>query len=170
MQYEKVYIQKTREGSAVRETIADFDIYCADMPFRLFVEAKEPSKRDWADEHGDDEYIPEDGLKMKAYTMDVKFCCKGDKYSSNEKIRKFISYLTGMDGTGAELKMYCTWTKIGRKGIRFDKLNDKAELVRDGDGDILVFTITFKVNDPTTDVLPIVDANNEVKELRVIRL
>lgn len=166
MQYEKVYIQKTKTGSHVKETIADFDIYCADMPFKLFVEAKTPSKRDWFDEHGDDEYIPESGLKLKAYSMDVKFCCKGDKYSSNEKIKKFINYLTGLDGSGAEMKMYCTWTKIGRKSIRFDKLNDKAELVRDNDGDTLVFTITFKVNDPVTDVAPVVDTHNTVTDLR----
>ena len=59
-----------------------------------------------------------------------------------------------MDGTGAVMMMYCTWTKIGRKEMRFDKLNDKAELVRDNDGDTLVFTITFKVNDPVSDVSP----------------
>ncbi len=166
MKYEKVYIQKIGTGSPVKETIADFDIYCADMPFKLFVEAKAPSKRDWFDEHGDDEYIPNGGLKLKAYTMDVRFCCKGDKYSSNEKIKKFINYLTGLDGSGAEMKMYCTWTKIGRKGIRFDKLNDKAELLRDEDGDTLVFTITFKVNDPITDITPIIDTHNIVTTLR----
>nr|DAQ42756.1 MAG TPA: hypothetical protein [Caudoviricetes sp.] len=166
MKYEKVYIQKIGTGSPVKETIADFDIYCADMPFKLFVEAKAPSKRDWYDEHGDDEYIPNGGLKLKAYTMDVRFCCKGDKYSSNEKIKKFINYLTGLDGSGAEMKMYCTWTKIGRKGIRFDKLNDKAELLRDEDGDTLVFTITFKVNDPITDITPIIDTHNIVTNLR----
>ena len=164
MKYEKVYIQKIGTGSPVKETIADFDIYCADMPFKLFVEAKAPSKRDWFDEHGDDEYIPNGGLKLKAYTMDVRFCCKGDKYSSNEKIKKFINYLTGLDESGAEMKMYCTWTKIGRKGIRFDKLNDKAELLRDEDGDTLVFTITFKVNDPITDITPIIDTHNIVKK------
>lgn len=166
MKYEKVYIQKIGTGSPVKETIADFDIYCADMPFKLFVEAKAPSKRDWFDEHGDDEYIPNGGLKLKAYTMDVRFCCKGDKYSSNEKIKKFINYLTGLDESGAEMKMYCTWTKIGRKGIRFDKLNDKAELLRDEDGDTLVFTITFKVNDPITDITPIIDTHNIVTALR----
>lgn len=166
MKYEKVYIQKIGTGSPVKETIADFDIYCADMPFKLFVEAKAPSKRDWFDEHGDDEYMPNGGLKLKAYTIDVRFCCKGDKYSSNEKIKKFINYLTGLDGSGAEMKMYCTWTKIGRKGIRFDKLNDKAELLRDEDGDTLVFTITFKVNDPITDITPIIDTHNIVTNLR----
>lgn len=98
--------------------------------------------------------------------MDVKFCCKGDKFSSNAKIQKFLRYLTGLDGSGAEMKMYCTWTKIGRKGIRFDKLSDKADLIRDEDGDVLVFTITFKVNDPITDILPIMGEGNVVKDLR----
>lgn len=167
MRYDKVYIQKTKNGSTVKETVADFDIYCADIPFKLFVEAKDPSKRDWMDEHGDDEYIPDSGLKLKAYTMDVKFCCKGDKFSSNAKIQKFVEYLTGMDGSGAVMMMYCTWTKIGRRGIRFDKLNDKAELVRDGDGDTLVFTITFKVNDPVSNITPI-SASGVVTELRKV--
>lgn len=167
MNYDKVYIQKMKEGAAVKETVADFDIYCAEIPFRLFVEAKDPSKRDWMDEHGDDEYIPDSGLKLKAYTMDVKFCCKGDKFSSNVKIQKFVEYLTGMDGSGAVMMMYCTWTKIGRRGIRFDKLNDKAELVRDGDGDTLVFTITFKVNDPVSNITPI-SASGVVTELRKV--
>lgn len=49
MQYEKVYIQKMRDGSPVMETIADFDIYCAEMPFKLFVEVKDPAKREWVD-------------------------------------------------------------------------------------------------------------------------
>lgn len=160
MQYEKVYIQKTKDNAVVKDTIADFDIYCADMPFKPFVEAKEPSKRDWLDEHGEDEYLPEGGLKMKSYTMDVKFCCKGDKFSSNKKIINFINYLVGLDGTGVEMKMYCTWTKIGRTGIRFDKLSDKAELVRGEDGDTLVFTITFKVNDPLSDIVPSYNSDN----------
>lgn len=166
MKYEKVYIQKMKQGATIKETVADFDIYCAEMPFKLFVEAKDPSRRDWMDEHGSDEYIPESGLKMQSYTMDVKFCCKGDKYSSNAKIQKFVKYLTGMDGTGATMLMYCTWTKIGRSDIRFDKLNDKAELIRDEDGDTLVFTITFKVNDPVSDVVPTYNSDNSVIGLR----
>lgn len=166
MGYDKVYIQKMKERAAVKETVVDFDIYCADIPFKLLVEAKDLSKQDWNDEHGDDEYIPIGGLKLKAYTMDVKFCCKGDKYSANAKVQKFLKYLLGLDGTGAEMMMYCTWTQIGRAGIRFDKLNDKAELVRDSDGDTLVFTITFKVNDPLSDVSPSYDANNVVIGLR----
>ena len=44
MKFEKVYIQKMVDNAKPVETISDFDIYCADMPFKLFEEAKEPSK------------------------------------------------------------------------------------------------------------------------------
>ena len=165
MKFEKVYIQKMVDNAKLVETISDFDIYCADMPFKLFEEAKEPSKRDWHDEHGEDEYIPADGLVMKPYTMDGKFCCKGGRDSANAKISKFLKYITGRDGSGAEMKMYCTWTGIGRRGIRFVKLNDNAELVRDDNGDILVFKVTFKVNDPVTDIAPIFNNGNKVTGL-----
>lgn len=165
MNFDKVYIQKTQDNARLVETVKDFDIYCADMPFKIAEEAKDLTSRDWADEDGEDEYIPPTGLKMKSYTMDVKFCCKGDKGSSNAKIAAFIDYLTGRDKTGAEMKMYCTWTRVGRKGIRFEKLNDDAELIRDDDGDILVFTVTFKVNDPVTDVSPVYGMNNEITGL-----
>nr|DAR09477.1 MAG TPA: hypothetical protein [Caudoviricetes sp.] len=166
MQYDKVYLQKMKASSPVKETVADFDIYCASMPFKLYSDAKDLSKRDWYDEHGEDEYIPEEGLKLKSYTIDVTFCCKGDKNSSNIKIKKFLDYLTGNDGSGVELKMYCTWTKIGRKSVRFTKLNDDARLVRDDDGDVLVFKVSFKVNDPITDISPIVNGMNVITDLR----
>ena len=75
MRFDKVYIQKTQSNAPLVETVKDFDIYCADMPFKIAEEAKGLTSRDWADEDGEDEYIPPTGLKMKSYTMDVKFCC-----------------------------------------------------------------------------------------------
>lgn len=153
----KVYMQKESDGSEVKETIADFGIYCADIPFSITGDAKEVTSRNWYDEDGLDEYIPANGLKISAYDMEVKFCCKGDKFSANTTIRKFLDYIIGKDGTGAMLKMYCDYTNIGRRHIRYVKMDDKAELVRDEDGDILVFSISFKVGDPITDITPTFD-------------
>ncbi|MCR5077398.1 MAG: hypothetical protein K6A82_05090 [Prevotella sp.] len=165
MNYEKVYIQKTKAGSTVKETIADFDIYCANIPFKLFVEAKEPSKSDWMDEHGDDEYIPESGLKLKGYTREEKLCCKGGQDSSRVKIDKFLKYLTGMDGTGTEMKIYCTWTGISRQGMRFDKLDDNAELAREDNEEILVLKVTFKAYNSVGNVSPQYDNDKQVTGL-----
>ena len=162
MECDKVYLQKTKPNSLVVETIKDFDIYCSKIPFKTFSDVKDPSKRDWYDEHGDDEYLPDSGLKMKAYKMDVDFCCKGTKGSVNAKINSFLAYLNGSDGSGVEMKMYCTLTKIGRSGVRFNKISDNAVLDRSDDGDILKFTVSFKVNDPVTEVTPTYNQKEEV--------
>ena len=50
------------------------------------------------------------------------------------------------------MKIYDEYNKIGRQHVRFKSLNDSADLFRDDDGDILVFTVNFKVNDPVTDI------------------
>lgn len=148
---EHLYIQKTSSGSTVKETVADFDIYCMNIQFSTMQDAKELPNNDWYDEHGDDEYIPST-LMLKAYTMDIKFACKGAEKSANAKINALMSYLTGADGSGSEMKIYSTYTQIGRQGVRFLKLSEDAELIRDKNGDILMFTVTFKINDPVTNV------------------
>ena len=69
----------------VRESVAEWGIWCKSIPFKLLDKVKEPAKRTWYDEHGDDEYIPSTGLFVEAYTMKVEFGCKkienGNKYS-----------------------------------------------------------------------------------------
>lgn len=151
-QYYKVYMQKEQDGGALKETIADFGMYCMDIPFAIGGSAKSLTERSWADEDGKDVYIPET-IMIEAYTMTVKFGFKGDKFSANENITNMVNYLTGRDGSGVYLKMYCDYTKIGRKHVRFVKLSDEAELVRnDEDGDILVIEMQFSVDDPATAV------------------
>ena len=145
-----IYMKK--DGGVVKDCIADFGMWCASVPFKMAQEAKSLSSRDWKDEDGTDEYVPQ-VLRMKDYEMDVKFCCKGERDSANATLRRFLDYLTGRDGSGVMMSMYCDYTKIGRKDVRFVKIDDEAGLVRDEDGDILIVTITFKVNDPVTDVV-----------------
>ena len=129
-------MQRETAGATVTDTISAFGMYCMDIPFLMATKAKEPSKREWKDEDGDDEYIPAEGLKMSSYEMSVKFGMKGDK-----------DYLRG--GT---TKLYCDYTKIGRQNVRFVSIGEDATLVRDANGDLLIIKITFKVNDPVTDI------------------
>lgn len=164
MDFDKVYFQKETDGAAVKETVASFDVYCSEMPFVIANKAKDLTTRNWHDEDGLDAYVPS-VLKMEAYELEVKFICKGDRDSSNQKIRNFIDYLTGRDGSGVYLKVYDSYTEIGRQHVRFTELSDKAELVRDADGDILVFTVKFNVDDPVTDIKPTKGANGEITKL-----
>lgn len=149
MGYYKTYIQMEQEGSVVYETINDFGIYATDIPFRPSNEVQDVFSRVWRDEDGDDEYIPPTGLKMKSYKINMKFSCKGDRYGVNDSIIKFINYLKQ-----GSMKIYDEYTKIGRRGVRLLGLNDNATLSRSEDEDILVFTVSLKVNDPITDIRP----------------
>ena len=147
MECYKVYIKQDKSGASVVETIEDFGLYCVDIPFKPAGDVKDVVSRDWKDENGVDEYIPADGLKMSAYEIDVKFGYKGDKFGANTAVNSLVSYL--LEGY---VSLYDTYTRIGRQHVRFVKLNDNAELVRDGDGDILIFSVTMKVCDPKTNI------------------
>ena len=84
---------------------------------------------------------------MSAYEMDVKVGYKGDKLGANKAISSLLSSLSA-----GYVSIYDTYTGIGRQKVRLMKLNDNAELVRDDDGDILIFSVTLKVCDPITNI------------------
>lgn len=147
MTYYKFYIQKEASGSEVKELGEDFGFYETESHFYGGGAMKDVAKRDWYDEDGDDEFVP-DALKYKAYEMSVKFGYKGGMFSANEKLSELMDYLGG----GA-MKIYDSYNRVGRQGVRLMEISDDADLVRNTeDGDILIITIKFKVNDPRTDI------------------
>ena len=89
--YFRIYMQKDGDGAKVMDTITDFGMYVSESPFKPCDAVKEPVKRSWYDEHGDDEYIGKDGLYMAAYENKVKFLFKGEAYGANERCRIFVN-------------------------------------------------------------------------------
>ncbi len=149
MDYFKIYLQKESDGADVKDTITDFGMYVSESPFKPCDSVKEPTKRDWYDEDGDDEYIPADGLRMASYENKVKFLFKGDTFDATERTKNFIEYLR----TAGMMKMYCEFNQIGRQHVRLKSID--PTLYRDtNDGDILSLSVTFKFNDPITDIKP----------------
>lgn len=147
-----IYFKKMNDDDAlVVDTFDNWGIVCKDFPFKLHGEAKELPVTDWKDEDGDDEYIPNE-LKIASYEMDVEFVYKGDMNTANTKIKGFLDYLTGRGGTGAELMVYDTYTKIGRQKVRFVSVDPDVFYRQEEGGDVIVFVVTFKVNDPVTDI------------------
>lgn len=147
MKYYKFYIQKESEGAAVKELGEDFGFYETESKFYGGNTVKDIPKREWHDEDGDDEFVP-DEQKYKAYEMEVSLGYKGDMGTANEKLRALQDYLAG--GT---MRFYDSYNKTGRQGVRFVSISDDAELVRnDADGDILIITVRMKVNDPRTEI------------------
>lgn len=142
---------KKMNDALVVDTFDNWGIVCKDFPFKLYGEAKELSSQDWMDEDGEDEYVPSE-LKIASYEMDVEFVYKGDMNTANVKIKEFLDYLTGRGGTGAELQVYDTYTKIGRQKVRFVSIEDDIFWRQEEGGDVVVFVVKFKVNDPVTDI------------------
>ncbi len=148
MEYYKFYIQKESASSTVIDTVEAFGMYEVQSKFYGGREVKEPAKREWRDEDGDDEFVPSTPV-FKAQEMEIKFAYKGTMSSANGKLETFIKYLS----EGGTMKIYDSYNGIGRQEVRFVSVADDAELVRDSeDGDILVFTVKFKANDPVTNI------------------
>jgi len=163
--YKKFIIQQyttngsseTNVGNAV-DTQATYGIVCKECPFKVLPEPKELPKRDWYDEHGDDVYLPSDGLKFKAYDLEVTFLYVGagaDKESDmRTKIGNFINFLYGRnDGGSPLLKIYDEYTLTGRKGVVCIGV-DNDMLVYDDANDNVIgeFSVKFRVNNPVYSV------------------
>ena len=159
--WQNFFLQAMETGSTMHESVASWGIWCKEIPFKLVDKVKQPAKRTWPDEHGDDEYIGKKGLLFEAYTMKVEFGCKkmssltvdGKTIDAVEDVRvKVSSFLEYLRSSGM-LRMYSTHNRIGRKNVRFDSFDDDATWKSEDDGsEFLIFKVTLKVNDPKTDV------------------
>lgn len=149
------YLQKMGTGSngsayPVCESVAKWGVWCKDIPFKILDKVKDPAKRTWPDEHGDDEYIPSDGLYLEAYSMKIEFGCK--KMSGvndvRQKVGEFLEYLR----SSGMMKLYSSHTRIGRQNVRLESVSDSAKWKSNDNEEFLVFEVTLKVNDPKTDI------------------
>ena len=136
----------------VCESVSKWNVWCSEIPFKLFEKMKEPAKRTWFDQHGDDEYIPEGGLFAEAYEMTIKFGCRkeGTDDDVRENVASFLEYLrkSGM------MKMYSSYTETGRQNVRLQSVSDNAKWKNENGEKWLVFGIDLKVNDPLTEIVP----------------
>ena len=79
----------------------------------------------------------------------------GNKYSSaavsdvRQSVGNFLEYLR----SSGMIKLYSTYTRIGRQNVRLESVSDNATWQSDDQGEFLIFEVTFKVNDPMTDVV-----------------
>lgn len=136
----------------VCESVATWGIWCKNIPFKLMDKVKEPAKRVWNDEHGDDEYISSEGLFLESYTMKVEVGCKKiddeiDDVRAN--VGNFIDWLR----TAGMINIYSSHTRIGRQYVRLEQIDDKATWKSENGEEYLIFSVTFKVNDPVTNVV-----------------
>ena len=148
-----ILFKKMSPAAITIDTQDTFGIVCRDFPFKIYGEAKQLPSISWHDSHGNDEYVPP-SLYIDAYDLQIDFAYKGPRDSANHAIRSFLNYITGNDGLnqGAELMVYDTYTRIGRQKVRYVSVAEEMTVRNDHDGDVFTFSVTFRINDPTTDI------------------
>ena len=160
MDYKKLLIQQqtcngstyTNVGSVI-DTQTAYHVVCQEFPFKHLPEIKELPKRDWHDEHGEDIYIPTDGLKFKAYDLEVRFLYVGKQTDMQNELKGFIEFIYGRNSGGAPLlAIYDEYTKTGRRGVYV--LSVDNELLYDERNPEVIgqFKVKFHVCDPKTDI------------------
>lgn len=131
-------------------TLIDTNVHSCDewgimptkFPYVLGGEIKEPSKNEWANYNGDDEYIP-DTPKYKAVTQDFEFVYKGNNPSV--QISNFLQYLTH----GGVFDIYDENSQLGYAEVRYVKYNPNADFHQEGDKSVVTFSVNLKINDIT---------------------
>lgn len=74
-------MQKAKDGSAVKSSLADFGLAVCQIPWPS-TKIKEPAKRSWPGKHGEDVFMPS-VHKLEAYDLTVEFSHKGKLGADN---------------------------------------------------------------------------------------
>ena len=129
------------------DTLVKYGLYIKHAPFTLMPKVKNIVTQTWKDEDGDDVYIPS-SVVYEAYDLELEFVYLDPGETANAQIRQFIA-----DITGKWLKIYDSYTKVGRQGVYVISADEDPQFKRRDGRDLLVFNVKFRVNDPKTNVV-----------------
>ena len=147
--YKPFYIQTASDATAWDTTT--YGLVAQAQPFPAKIEVKEPYKNEWFDEHGDDEYVA--AMKLKAFEYTVKFYIKA--FPSTNPAKTAVGVLNGLRDQffakiiPGELKIWDSWQEKGYQKVRFVRSDVEERKVTDTEA-WMIFSVTFKVNDPVT--------------------
>ena len=152
--YAPFYIQRDIDSSAVNiQTVYGVTVMVHEYPSKRKV--KQPYKKDWKDQHGDDEYTAQ--LFYEAFTLNLKcviFTMESDSDTARAELKAQVRNFQNAIAQG-EFKIYDDWTKYGFQKVRVDEFREI------GQGDFaswngrcrLIFNLVLKVNDPITNMV-----------------
>lgn len=145
METDRNTLKFQKEGTSVtKDLYTDFGFKTTSVPLFVPMETKEPSKRDWSDEDGEDVYL-ENGLKIAAYDAEVDVIYKGASGTFKAKQQALYEYLRS-----GELSIYSPYSNTGCKGAYFKGFSD-FDFTSDSMGDVGQCTLNFRVTKPDED-------------------
>lgn len=158
-----------KEGGSVINSFSQWGIACCKVPFKVGGKTKEPAKRQWYDEHGEDVYLPSK-LMFEAYDAEFEMAYQGQELSSNpynlsmafRQIDAFKKWLSGNDtsqGGGSQMKIYSPYSTVGRQGcylMEFSNETPHVQLKQEKGNtyheNVVTFKVKFRVTDPMTNI------------------
>lgn len=145
--YKPLYIQAANDSTAW--DTRDYGLVAQTQPYPDNIEIKEPYKNDWFDENGDDEYVSE--TYAKAIELEVKFYIKTLAATNTDPIDTLNTQKANFRSKikSGFFKIYDSWQKVGFQKVRFVKDEVEQRVVND-DHAWMIFSVTFKVDDPVT--------------------
>lgn len=152
--YKPFYIQ-FRTGFAI-DILNSYSVVVKAHDYPASFKVKEPYKNQWKDEHGDEEYIAQDGLKFEAFTfrMECVMFARGATLDAaiadlKNGVAAFRNAL--MQGF---MRTYDSWTGWGFKDVRVDEFQPPSDSAYGAWNDYarVIFTVVLKVNDPITSM------------------
>lgn len=138
-----------RDGESVRNS-TEWGCYVTDSPYiPVPQKAKNITSQSWFDEHGDDEYIPEE-LYFEPVEAALSFVFKGNVADAKTQITAFVNYLQA-----GYFKFYDEFYKVGRQQVRVLSVPEDVQFRYEdhskGTG-VATFSIEVKINDAVTDI------------------
>lgn len=144
---------KTMEYEDPFDTKDAYGIWVKHTPFTIMPKTKVLISQTWNDENGDDVFLSDAGAKCEAYDWPVDFVyLKNDSLendslenekSAHTRITDFIKRIHGK-----WLRIYDSYSKMTRDGVYVSEVNTEPRFKRRGDKDLVIFSVTFRVNNP----------------------
>ena len=154
--YKPFYIQTV--GDSAAWSTGDYGLVAKSNPYPALPDMKDPYNNDWKDENGDDEYLGT--VHYKTFTFDVQFYVKAfDEVNGQGAVTKAASVVLREQMANfftkiktGEFKIYDSYTGLGRQNVRYVSYSEDSGFVSRDNWARLIFKVTFKVNDPVTNM------------------
>lgn len=148
--YKPFYIQTDADDVAIDTTA--WGMVAKTNPFPALPTPKEVYKNEWLDEDGDDEYNAQ--MHYESFEFDVQFYVKTIGENAESALLSQIDSFFEKVKAG-EFMIYDSYTGLGRRKVRYAGFNSdeyKRRYKVTEDWARAIFSVTFKVNDPITQI------------------
>ena len=147
LDYKPFYIQTDADAVAINTT--EWGLVAKSNPYPILPQPKEVYKNEWLDEDGDDEYNAQMYYESFEFKVDFFIKCYAEGETSAESVlgSQINSFFEKVKM--GEFKTYDSFAGLGWRGVRYAGY-EEGEFKKGSNWARLIFSVTFKVNDPIT--------------------